>query len=142
MEPDRIISMALSAIAVMLSVYNFNRSRTVTMYQDVDRLYLELLKIAMANPDFVNPDLTSDYKKHFKGDQRVQYELYAFMVWNVCETIYDRKSIKSFYKTWDCIVRVENNLHRNWFEIQDNHCRFKDEFVAYVKDYLPNVNSR
>jgi hypothetical protein len=130
---DTAVSIFLSAVAILLSIYNFNRSRTVTMYQDLDSLYLELIKLAIANPGFVNPELTGDYKKNFVGDQKLQYELYAFMVWNVCETIYDRRSIKSFFKTWECIIKVENKLHRNWFDTEENHCRFKDEFVNYIR---------
>lgn len=141
MEPDRILTIVLSVFAIGLSIYNFNRSRTVTLYQDLDRLYLELLKIAMANPSFANPELTRDYHKNFTGDQKRQYELYAFMVWNVCETIYDRKSIKNFFRTWECVIKVENDLHRNWFDTEENHCRFKDDFVAYIKQLRPVTRS-
>jgi hypothetical protein len=140
MDTDKTLSISLSAFALVLSVYNFNRSRTVTMYQDLDRLYLELLKLGIANPNFVNPELTSDYKKNFKGDQKLQYELYAFMVWNICETIYDRKSIKKFFETWQCIIEVENTLHRNWLETEENHCRFKGEFLSYMKHFPKQKN--
>jgi len=132
MSTDRIVTIVLSAFALGFSIYNFYRSRTVAMYQDLDRLYLELLKLGIANPGFVNPSLTRDYKKNFEGDKRLQYELYAFMVWNVCETIHDRRDIKGFFRTWECIIKVENDLHRDWFDSEENRCRFKDEFNAYV----------
>ena len=140
MELDRIISISVSAVAIVLSIYNFNRSRTVTMYQDLDRLYQELLKLGIENPSFVNRSLTINYNKNFTGDQKLQYELYAFMAWNVCETIYDRKSINNIFKTWECIIKVENDLHRNWFDTEKNQHRFKGEFVNYIKQLTEQKN--
>jgi hypothetical protein len=136
---DKILAITLSGIAIILSVYNFNRAKAVTLYQDLDRLYLELLKLGIINPNFVNPGLTQDYPNKFTSDQRLQYELYAFMSWNICETIYDRKPNKKFFKTWECIIKVENKLHRKWFDMDENHCRFKKEFIEYVRQLPPEA---
>ena len=132
---DKVITIALSAIALLLSIYNFNKTRMVNFYQDMDRLYLELLKVGIANPDFVNPDMTCDYRNKFERNQRLQYELYAFMAMNICETIYDRKASKSFFRTWECIIEIENRLHRCWLEDGDNKRRFKKDFIDYLSRF-------
>jgi len=133
MEPDKIVAISISLIAFGFSIYNFNRSRSATYYQDLDKLYIELLKLGIANPDFATPSLTKDYTKHFEGSKLIQYQLYAFMAWNICETIYDRRDSEKFFGTWQCIIGVENNLHRAWFDSDDNDCKFKENFRNYVK---------
>jgi len=139
MEIDKAILILISTLAFGFSLYNFFSSRTILMYQDLDRLYLEVIKLAITNPEFVDPNLTRDYMKGFEKDDRLRlkYELYAFLVWNVCETIYDRKSNGDFFKTWECIIKVENDLHRNWLDYEKNHCRFKKDFIAFIRKEHP-----
>ncbi|MGB8194015.1 MAG: hypothetical protein WCF67_18925, partial [Chitinophagaceae bacterium] len=124
MQTDKIITLSLSLVAIILSVYNFNRSRHVTFYQDLDRLYMDVLKLAITYPSFVNPDKTQVYNQAFgkDDDTLIRYNLYAFMVWNVCETIYDRRGNKKFFRTWECIIKMECDLHRAWIENNDNKC--------------------
>ena len=135
MQTVDIITLSLSATAIivsgLVSFYTYTKSKTVTCYQNLDGLYLEVLKLGMEHTSFVNRELTRDYKKNFSGVEKIKYELYAFMVWNVCETIYDHRS-DGVFKTWECVIKVENNIHRNWFDTEDNHCRFKPEFREYV----------
>lgn len=137
METDKILSIGISILALALSGYNYFRSRSMNMYQDLDRLYLDILKTALANPDFINPELTRDYQLKFQGDRKRQYDIYAFMVWNICETIYDRKSDKSFYNTWECVIKRENKLHGSWFLQPENQQGFKPAFIHFIKEKFP-----
>jgi hypothetical protein len=109
--------------------------RSGSVYRDIDVLYAELLKIAILNPDLVDPEKTSDYPSSFADADRRKYDLYAFMSWNICETIFDwREEHPAVYHTWVPVVKVENQLHRRWFEEPKNRLGFKREFQQYVLD--------
>ena len=133
MEIQDIITMMISALALVVSIYSFRQSNAIATYQGLDTGYFELLKLGMQNPRFVNPQLTKQYTESFTGDELLQYDLYAFMVWNICETIYDRSNMTSVSSTWDCIIEVESKLHRTWFDNDKNHCRFKPKFKKYLE---------
>lgn len=107
--------------------------RTAWAYRDLDFLYLEVLKLGIENPHFVNVELTNRYPEAFDGEERLRYDAYAFLTWNVCETIFDRQSDDDLYQTWLPIIRVENKLHRRWFEVPENRLGFKESFQSYVR---------
>jgi hypothetical protein len=107
--------------------------RTAWAYRDLDFLYLEVLKLGIENPNFVNAELTNRYPEAFEGAERLRYDAYAFLTWNVCETIFDRQSDDDLYQTWLPIIRVENRLHRHWFEVEENRLGFKEPFQNYVR---------
>lgn len=106
--------------------------RSIHMYNDLDRLYLELLKVGLAYPQFINPEATRTFMQSFQDDELLKYETYAFMTWNLCETIYDQRENEALYRTWLPIVKVENRRHRAWFEIEENRLGFKREFQQFV----------
>ncbi len=109
--------------------------REVATYQDMDGLYLELQKLAIAYPDFVEISKTTEYKRHFSGEMLLRYETYANISWNICETIYDRQGNDLLFRTWLPVVKVENRLHRRWFDCEENHIRFKKEFRDYITSH-------
>ena len=67
----------------------------------------------------------------FSGDQKIKYELYAFMCWNFCETVFDKQD-KELMKTWAVIIQSESQLHAKWFEKLENYDKFKPSFRKYV----------
>jgi hypothetical protein len=103
-----------------------------TAYRNLDVMYMELLKIGLDNPRFISRDLTSNYMSHFEGEELLRYGHFAFMTWNICESIYDQRDEINISKTWNPILRVENRLHRRWFECEQNRIGFKQEFQEFV----------
>jgi hypothetical protein len=101
---------------------------------------MQILKLGMDNPRFRNPKYTHGYKEKFRDeDELFRYESYAYIVWNICETVYDRgQKDENLAKTWLPIVGAENKLHREWFDNAENNHKFKDEFIAYIKETFPN----
>jgi len=130
------IAFLFSIVAVVFSFYSYKNTRRDTLYQDLDGLYLEVLKLAMSNPRFVNPDLTRDYKKHFQGDELHKYQVFAYLAWNVCETIADRRKDKHLFDTWRPVIHAEDKLHGVWLDDPDNHYRFKKSFIDFVQNDL------
>lgn len=121
----------LAAIAILVYILFWYREKTSDDYDVFDSMYMELLKLGMEYPSFRNPDITNTYQHSLNGDEKVRYELYAFMCWNFCETIFD-KGDKKLMNTWSVIIESESQLHAKWFEQAENRKRFKDSFCVYI----------
>ena len=134
-------ALIVSLIGGAFSIYSYFRNKAIEAYTNLDALYLEVLKFGIANPRFADASLTRDYHSKFSGDERQKYELYAFIAWNVCETIYDRRRNKAVLKSWCPIIKTENNLHRAWFDDPKNHSKFKPEFRRYILENFPFSNA-
>lgn len=133
-------ALIVSLVGGVFSIYSYFRSKAIEAYANLDALYLEVLKLAIANPSFADASATRHYRSKFDGEQKQKYELYAFIAWNVCETIYDRRRNKTVLKSWSPIIKTENDLHRAWFEAPENHSKFKPEFRRYILENFPYSN--
>lgn len=125
-----------AVIALIISFYTFYKLKREKCYADLDSLYLELLKLGIQYPKFASRKYTLNYKNTFKDDELHRYETYAFISWNICETIYDRKD-EALFETWKPVIVAENKLHRKWFDNPENHHKFKDRFREYIQNNFP-----
>lgn len=130
------ISTLISSVAILLSVWTYLHSLNIRNYEVFDATYNDLLKTGMDYPAFRNPEITQNYRKSLDGDDLARYELYAFMCWNFCETILDRKD-KSLMETWEVVVDNEAALHRKWLESPENLTKFKKRFTDYIRNRYP-----
>jgi len=133
---SNIVAVAFGGIAIIVSFYTFYKLKRERSYADIDCLYLELLKLGIQYPKFVDAKNTSNYKNAFKGEELPRYEIYAYISWNICETIYDRKD-EILFETWKPVIVAENKLHRRWFDNPENHYKFKDRFRQYIQNNYP-----
>src|SRR5262250_3312931 len=82
------VAEALAAVGIVFtlfySLWSFTRTLRDGYYAELDRVYFELLKIALERPYLLDPATASDPAR-----QR-EYDAYAFMVWNFVETVFDR----------------------------------------------------
>jgi hypothetical protein len=132
----QVIAEAVVAIGVVFtlfySLWSFNRSLRDSYYAELDRVYLELLKIVLERPYLMDFATAPDPNK-----QR-EYDAYAFMVWNFVETIVDRcEGNKELCDTWYPVVDAENALHRKWFDLPENRCKFKAGFISFIEKRYP-----
>jgi ribosomal protein S18 acetylase RimI-like enzyme len=137
------ISLALSLIAVSVSLYTFRIQKSESSYSDIDDAYCHILDIAISNPSLRNPRLTATYFTLPDDDEfRLRYEAYAFMCWNIVETIYDRqgdpKSRFGVSSTWLPVMIEENRLHLCWFS--RNLRLFKQKFQRFVMSELNDLH--
>lgn len=144
MQIYQYLALIFSSIAIVVSVLSFLKTRKVNLYQDIDRLYLEVLKLGMDEPDFLDEQKTRVYENSFSANKLGKYNAYAFIVWNVCETIADRMNETTFFmkdksliKTWEPVLRTESARHRAWFDNEDNADKFKPEFRCFIKKNYP-----
>jgi hypothetical protein len=130
-----IMAAILGGIALVLSIWVFKRTLDFQAYRELDSNYMEILKQGIEHPYLRDPKITNNYKdlkddKGLKDTERIlRYETYAFMVWNMCETVYDRKRVN---ETWLPVIKTEKDLHLAWLKEGENTPKFKPEFVAYV----------
>ena len=136
-NPTAVLALLVSSAAFVFSWISFKKTRSAALYSDIDGRYLELLKLGIANPNFVNPALTKDYKEKFHGNDLLKYERYAFAAWNIVETIFDRREVEDVRVSWDPVIREENRLHRTWLNNKENQDKFKRSFLNFIGTNFP-----
>jgi hypothetical protein len=130
-------SLLVSGLAAAISFYTFLQLKRQRAYADIDSLYLEVLKIGMQFPRFRDPEYTQNYQSCFeKGVELQRYEIYAYISWNIIETIYDKKE-GEFFETWYPAIALENILHRRWFDNPENQAKYKEKFRGYIHNTFP-----
>jgi hypothetical protein len=65
----------LALAALWYTIKTFNKSLKMWHYGELDRMYSDLLKIAIDKPHLRNPNVTQT------DEQKREYEYYAQMVW-------------------------------------------------------------
>jgi hypothetical protein len=115
--------------ALRYSVTTFTKTLNISNYTELDRMYFDLLQMAVENPRLVDPDATRT------GDHEKAYDTYAFMVWNVMESIYDRcHGDDDLCETWYPVIDTEFHRHHRWFDDPRNRPKFKERFRAFIRD--------
>lgn len=142
MTKYELLSTVIAVIAIIFSIsasiFTYIKAKYDSSYDVFDATYLEILKTAIDFPSFRNQSLTNNYLETFQGDEKLRYEIYAFICLNFCESIYD-KGDEKLNKSWSVIIKTENLLHRRWFDNPENHGKFKSEFREYMeKEYSLN----
>lgn len=132
----QVVAEVVVAVGVLFtlfySLWSFTRTLRDSYYAELDRVYFELLKIALERPYLLDFSTAPD-----PGKQR-EYDAYAFMVWNFVETIVDRcEGNKELCATWYPVVAAENALHRKWFDLPENRGKFKQGFIAFMEKRYP-----
>ena len=128
------IATVVAFAAYLSSLRNARELDRQKYYSDLDSLYLKVLKLGVTHPNLIDPAKTAAYEQKFTGDDLYRYNAYAYIAWNVCETIYDTcKHDRKLWKTWEPAIRAENLLHRRW--LLNNQAKFKQSFLDYVKSY-------
>ena len=137
-----IISLSVSFGAIVFSIVAYYKNRQSKTYADLDTLYLAVLQIGMKYPDFRNSAKTCKYKIAFCDKERVRYDTYAYIAWNVCETVYDRAyGDDKNWETWEPIIKTENTLHRTWLFDGKHRDQFKDDFITFIENEIGKTNS-
>ena len=70
-------------------------------------------------------------KKYLEMNSEEQkiYDQYALIIWNICETVYDRNKVD---KTWYPVLKKERTNHFDWIKKPENRKYFKDEFLKFI----------
>ena len=152
-----VIASAAGLISALAAVAAWVLSRKAALYANFDELYQNVLDTAIDKPALRDPATTRNYEK-LEPNDRSMYESYAYMVFNVCETIADsldfyrrrKRSLVEFVenlfclvlptiadrkwlrKTWLPVLVAEKELHATWLGNQECGKRFKQEFLTLM----------
>ncbi len=102
-------------------------------YSELDKIYMNSLLIALDKPYLREPQAITDEQ------QRSQYDIYAFLVWNFLETVRDRSEKHSaLQRTWGPIIVSEARLHWAWFQSETTGDNSLDspKFCAEFCDFI------
>jgi hypothetical protein len=160
--PDITIGAWLVSVGTALfTLYTWLLTRNASFYSTFDALYQDMLKLGLEHPLWRDPAKTLTYDQSFIGNDRVQYETYAFMMLNVCETIadsldlYDTSNrrlytliergfcrflpsiadLRDLKRTWEPVLREEAHLHGSWINGRKANVQFKEDFLNLMKKY-------
>lgn len=117
------IATALGGGALLYSMIAYKESLQLSHYSELDGMYSNLLQIALEKTHLYNPNADRD------NEQKAEYEIYAFLVWNFLETISDRcAGNPALEETWNPILLTESQRHMKWFKDPANYGKFKKSF--------------
>lgn len=133
------ITIAISAIALGFAMISFIRTRDHEKYKISDDMLLEILKINIEYPEFDNPEFTENFMSHDDLLLKKRYDIYAMMVWNYMESLYDYYGTKKIQKIcyWGAI-QYWSKLHYKWFALERNYCAYQNDFRKFIE----NSNAR
>ena len=124
-----VIATTLAIFALLYSMRTYRKTMQVMYYGELDKMYFEILKEALAKPHLVQQGIERGV------EQTVQYDVYAFIVWNFLESIYDRCMLDAALQhTWFPIIEAERAIHLSWIQQAQNRVKFKDEFLRFVDE--------
>jgi hypothetical protein len=110
-----------------LAKEQFQKEERDKFYAQLDEMYLKILHMIVENPKL---GTTSIERSEF---ERIQYDAFAFIMWNFIESIYDFcRQDEVLAKTWHCILECESSAHADWFKVPANRRKFKSEFCSYI----------
>ena len=115
-----IIATTLAIFALIYSMRTYRKTMQIVHCGEIDKMYFEILKEALAKPHLVRKNIERS------GEQEVEYDIYAFIVWNFLESIYDRCMLDTdLQKTWFPIIEAERKIHLLWIQEHENRTKFK-----------------
>ncbi|MDQ1337271.1 MAG: hypothetical protein QG617_238 [Campylobacterota bacterium] len=122
-----IIATMMAVFALLYSMRTYNKTMQIVHYGEIDKMYFEILKEALAKPHLVRQNIVRS------EEEEVEYGIYAFIVWNFLESIYDRCILDDgLQKTWFPIIETERATHLAWIKNPQNRIKFKDEFLNFI----------
>lgn len=122
-----VITTTMAIFALLYSMRTYRKTMQIVHYGEIDKMYFEILKEALAKPHLVRQGIERDV------EQETEYTIYAFIVWNFLESIYDRCMLDGeLKKTWFPIIEAERKTHLEWIKMNENRAKFKEEFLSFV----------
>lgn len=124
-----VIATLMATYALLYTVKTYKKTMQVVHYGEIDRMYFDILKESLGKPYLSRSNIQKD------EDQEQEYGIYAFIMWNFLEAIYDRCELdRDLQKTWYPILEAESDAHKPWLEKDGNRKKFKNEFLEFIEN--------
>jgi len=129
-----VVATTMAIIALIYSMRTYRKTMQIVHYGEIDKMYFEILKEALAKPHLVRQGIERDVEK------QTEYNIYAFIVWNFLESIYDRCMLDAELKTtWFPIIEAERKTHLAWIQDKENRAKFKADFLSFIDKGVSEV---
>jgi hypothetical protein len=128
------------AIGIPYAIKGAGREERDTFYATLDRTYFDIQKLVIEYPHLSQPNPTNK-----TPEEVIQYDAFAYAIWNFIEAIYDySKEEKYLAETWGCVLQHEAAVHGLWFMRPENRKKFKAAFVEHIErgGHLPVFSDR
>lgn len=124
-----VIATTMAIVALFYSMRTYRKTMQIVHYGEIDKMYFEILKEALSKPHLVRHNVIRN------DEQETEYAIYAFIVWNFLESIYDRCLQDGALKqTWFPIIEAERKIHLNWIQKEENRSKFKKDFLSFIDE--------
>ena len=122
-----VIATMMAVFALIYSMKSYQKTMQIVHYGEIDKMYFEILKEALNKPHLVRKNVVRS------EEEEAQYGIFAFIVWNFLEAIYDRCMLDNALKiTWFPIIEAESSIHGEWIQKPENRAKFKGAFLAFI----------
>ena len=122
-----VIATMMAVFALIYSMKSYQKTMQIVHYGEIDKMYFEILKEALNKPHLVRKNVVRS------EEEEVQYGIFAFIVWNFLEAIYDRCMLDHALKiTWFPIIEAESCIHGEWIQKPENRTKFKGTFLSFI----------
>lgn len=119
-------------------IQEMKHSEQHNIYLKLDEQNNYLSRLAFDHPEYLILENTQHYETKFSVEKATQYGVFAKMIWDFCETIYDlTKENPELFQTWEPILIDANRLHRTWFNNAIKLNYFKEPFIKYIQAHFP-----
>ncbi|MEK6567515.1 MAG: hypothetical protein AABZ27_02095 [Candidatus Omnitrophota bacterium] len=131
MEPW--ISIPISLLALGISIWTWKSTHKVGRYEKADELLLEIHKIELEHPEFHNPEWCKQALNHNDLKIRGSYDVFACIVWNFLETLYNRFGEKDLRKSaFYPAMKELSRQHREWFLKEPNVSSYNRQLIKFL----------
>jgi hypothetical protein len=122
------LAFVVAFCVALRGLWEVSRQLRDLTYGDLDRLYFDLQRAGLDYPAASLPP-PAGRKDERALEDRLRYDIYAGMVWNLVETVDDRcRRDPNLKRTWFPVLEVEKKRHEAWIRKGQNADLFKTSF--------------
>jgi hypothetical protein len=143
LELKDVMTISISVVALGFSIISFIRTKMHEKYKIGDDKLLDILKINLQYPEFDNLKFTNNYDTCSDKKLSKQYEIYAIIIWNYLELLFDyygRRRIKKI-GFWGAL-EYWSDLHYKWFSKKENYCAYPKPFIEFIENIRADIQKR
>ena len=128
-----VVSLTLSIMALGISLYTWRLNFMAELYDVADARLQEIHMIELQHPEFHNPEWC---KKAITSDEakiRDAYDVYASIVWNFMEALYDRYGTKVLAKSpYYSAMKDLAQRHSLWLYADENLSFYPANLISFL----------
>ena len=132
-----IVSAAISAMALIVSIVTWRKAHRESRYDPADTELFELLKLELEHPEFRSDEWCANALVSSDPAVHRAYEIFAMMIWNYLEGLYERFGEKELAKgSFAGVIRDFGGRHMGYLKFGNNATYYDADFRKFVEKVL------